>query len=97
MSEHRKLKQPVNRMLPGGEGVVAPAGEPIVSNGAKETKKAAHWSACPNCGASKLSTGATPTPVVVHSCRLAADAGHVISCRMRCRHCDHTFKAIKPD
>lgn len=57
-----------------------------------------HWSACPQCGASKLSVGVLP-PVVTHTnARLeTSDGGGFVPLYMRCRECGTRFTALRPD
>lgn len=71
--------RPVDRMLPNPESVVP--------------RETSHWSACPECGASKLSIQ-RPTPICRQTGKRTENG---IFKYMRCRACGKKYTVVQPD
>lgn len=78
-----------NRMLGPSEPVAGVAPPQQAGLPAKQ-----HWSACPNCGASKLSLPPVNTPICTHT-GFRIENG--IQRHMRCRECDTPYTVVAPD
>jgi hypothetical protein len=62
------------------------------------TTQTKHWSACPECGADRLDEDQSKWPeTTCKGKRLSDEPQSAFLCYMRCRVCDCTYKALRPD